>query len=134
VLRGVAWPSSSGNAGQILSLASSTTAEWASNTGGGSSGYTRTTTTDATYTMNSDAEVLFVNRASGATITLPSISSAGDKYYVIIDKSGSISTSNPIVVQAASGDSIMGQSSFSIQGAYNSIKLAHDNVDYWALV
>jgi hypothetical protein len=132
-LRGVSWPSVSGTAGQILCLVSPSESQWAS-AGSAAYGYTRATTTAATYTMSAAAEILFVDRALGATITLPSVASAGDKFYVIADKSGGISSTAPIVIEAAGSDTIMGEPSFSLKAPYNSAKLVHDSDAMWLLV
>lgn len=131
-LNGIAWPGSLGSAGQVLTLSTSSVAVWSTpdSTPGGY-GYTRVTTTAATYTVTSSAEVVFVNRSAGATITLPAITVAGNKFYVVADKSGGISFDAPIRIQCAVADTIAGASFFLLNGAYNSATFVHDADHLW---
>lgn len=129
VLTGVTWPSAAGTPGQILALVSASHAEWRE-----PRRTLRVTTTSATHIMHPDTDILFVDRAAGASITLPAVRGALDKPYVIIDKSGEISHLAPIVICPASGDAIIGKANFILQEPYNSITLVHDASHAWFLV
>jgi len=129
MLAGVAWPSAAGTPGQILTLVSSSHTAWRE-----PHRTMRVTTASATHTISPDTDILFVNRAAGADITLPAVSNALDKSYIIVDRSGGISRLAPIVIRPASGDTIIGKSEFILQEPYNSITLVHDESRAWFLV
>ena len=127
---GVQWPATAGAAGQVLQLQSTGVAAWTSS----SAAYTRSIVTTATATVSPGTTVVLVNRASGSTtVTLPSVAAAGNVKYTVADMSGAASTSNVINVRAASGNTIMGQSQWQIQAAYNSITLITDGSSLWLL-
>lgn len=130
-IKGVAWPSSSGSTGQVLQLSDSSTLGYATNSA--TATYTRKTVTTATHTIMASDEVILVNYAGAVTLTLPAVSSAEDKYYVIIDISGEAETNN-ITINAAGEDTIVGEDSFVLAQNYNSITLVHDDISGWFLI
>lgn len=122
-LRGVAWPTSSGTAGDSPRLSDASTLEWKAL-------YTRALVS-ADYTVASGVDVVMVSSSSGCTITLPAVSSAGTRYITILDRGGTASASTPITIATNGSDTIVGESSFTLSDAYNSVRLVNDGVSGW---
>ena len=66
------------------------------------------------------------------TITLPEISTVGQKRYFITDVGGNAGDTNIVVVRSGS-DTIMGEKSFTINSDYSSISMYNDELNNWIL-
>ena len=93
--------------------------------------FTRTEVTTVTYTVATSDYYVGTNYtgSGGSTLTLPSAGTMNSGQTIIIkDESGQAATYN-IVINAASGETIDGQSSQTIESNYGAISLYSDGVD-----
>lgn len=98
--------------------------------GGSGSGSLTVATASGSGTMGATADVLLINSASAAAITLPAVSSG--KLIRIKDKGGLASTAN-ITLSGASGALVDGQSSLVMTLNYQAINLVSDGTDWWSV-
>lgn len=125
---GLAWPSTSGSLGDVLSVGTSPSLRWAPPV----TTYTRQLVTTSSFTMSSSATVCIVQRPDAiTTITLPAIASAGNFYYMIADDGGSFAEDTYISVGCAEGETIAGESEWRIYGAYNSVRFFNNGTNNW---
>jgi hypothetical protein len=70
-------------------------------------------------------------------VTLPSAASVGSGFYLhILDESGSVTSTNTLVVTRSSvgSDLISGQTTYTISTAYGGVTLISDGVSRWTRV
>lgn len=124
------WPSVAGSVGQILYVRSDGALDWKSEATAATS-FTPVTVSED-YTVVPSVNVVLV-AAAPVSITLLDIATAGNKFITIVDSGGNATISNPIVINAASGEFILGSDSYAITSAYNSVKLFNDGDTRWFL-
>lgn len=94
------------------------------------------TVSTSSYTLSASDNTINVDTntiRAKCTITLPKISELGkNKYYFITDSTGKAGMYN-IVVVPASGDTIVGTSSVTMNSNYSSISLYNDEISNWIL-
>jgi hypothetical protein len=117
----VGLPTSTGTNGQYLISNGAGGTSWASGPS-----YTVTTITDATATLTAGHDRVLVN--GGCTITLPDIS--GLQSFRITNADGTAAT-NPCTLVAGSGNTILGQATFTLRGAYFSVEVWSDGSTKW---
>lgn len=92
--------------------------------------------TSTSYTVLESDNTINVNyyhyRGYDVTITLPEISTVGQKRYFITDVGGNASRNNIIVVTGGS-DTIVGEDSVTINSDYSSISMYNDEDSNWIL-
>jgi len=106
---------------------------------GGTADLITTVTSDSYTVLESDNTINVDYAGSGhwwvedcATITLPEISSVGQKRYFITDVGGHASDVN-IIVTPSGSDTIVGENSFTINSDYSSISMYNDESSNWIL-
>lgn len=131
----VSFPNTLGSTGQILSLTNSNTLDWSSNI----SRFTRTEIDTNTFTIEDNSEGIFgIIAATSVNIFLPlSINYNNNnnniKKITFVDERGDASTNN-IIINRTGTDLIIGNSTYTLNGNYNSINIYADGKTGWYIV
>lgn len=106
---------------------------------GGAADLTVTVTSDSYTVLESDNTINVNYSGSGwwwsndtVDITLPAISSVGQKRYFITD-TGGYADNVPIRIFTSGGDTILGESSATINSRYSSLSMYNDETSNWIL-
>lgn len=118
-------PNATGNEGNVLKTDGSGTMSWVN-----SNISTRTIVSTSTYTIKStDVQIAVTYTPTGTvTLTLPSASTLAE--FSITDEGGNAGTNN-ITIDRDGSDTILGDTSFIINGDYNSIRLYSNGGTAW---
>ena len=95
----------------------------------------RTPVSDANYTvLATDREVAYTALTAARTVALPSASSSpAGTPLIVVDESGSCSTTNTVTINRAGSDTIGGKTSLVIASAYGYARLISNGSNKWAV-
>ncbi|MFA5154970.1 MAG: hypothetical protein WC453_00900 [Patescibacteria group bacterium] len=134
----VSWPSIVSAGGGNLWSGTTTSAIWNANIGynvgigttnpqatlqvAGGLSLNRTTVADADYTTQSTDYIIgYTTLTTNRTVTLPNALCTPGRFFVVLDESGSASASKKIIIDPEGATTIVGQPTFTLSGAYNSV-------------
>lgn len=132
-LQNLTYPPTDGNSGQLLTTNGLGTLSWITPTSNIITIDRTVLTTDTTIQSGSISGIYGIrNYSSPVGITLPTSAtfSSGAKRFIIVDEGGTAAVQN-ITIYPNGSDKIIGQDSFIINGAYNSVSLYPDGVSSW---
>jgi len=94
--------------------------------------FDRVEVNSSTYTLTSSDDLIAVlyTLTGGVTLTLPEISSVGQKQYTIVDEGGNAFVNN-IDINSSGSDLIIGVGGVTISQNYNSLTLYNNGTDQW---
>lgn len=133
-LNGVQLPKKGGDPSTVLTMTTNKTAKWTSVPIPPLLQYDRVLVEASEKTIVPPGKVVMNARSGGTVITLPSVKTAGDQYYVVADVSGEINASRPVLIRPTPPDTIMGRDRFALVRPYNSVTLVHDARSVWILL
>ena len=94
----------------------------------------RTTVADTDYTaLVSDYIIGYTSISANRTVTLPNALCTPGRFFVILDESGSASGSAKIIIDPEGTTKIVGQSTFTLAGPYNSVYVFCGNSAWYVL-